>query len=457
MLKLMLLAALTFTLSGCSASSFNSTNSLSSTPEATSLVGSWVGAATYREAKLPTTVNFNQSEQRINATISTPDAYQLDLPLRNVQYKHPNLRFEIEEAGESLVFEGKRNGETITGTLRGGELQAEFTLNRTVSKEGAAYAKEEVSFSNDNVKLNGTLFIPTPSGKHPAVVFIHGSGPHTRDDYRFYADLFASRGIAALIYDKRAVGGTGSSDEQSDLRDLAGDAQAAVQFLKSRNDINPKQIGLWGLSQGGWVVPLAAAQAPDVAFVIIVSGPGVKVSDVHLYAGQMRLRERGFSEAEINEALTALKQVDEFVRSGGDRKRLQSVLDKARTRRWAASTILPRTVPTEDEQSRLFRWRNLDFDPAASWERIKVPVLAFFGERDNVVPVQQSVESIDRALKQAGNADVTIKVYPDADHIIKLRMGERPDSGGKWDWARPVPGYTDMMIDWTLRRVDVVR
>jgi uncharacterized protein len=84
-------------------------------------------------------------------------------------------------------------------------------------------------------------------------------------------------------------------------------------------------------------------------------------------------------------------------------------------------------------------------------------VLAFFGERDDVVPVQQSVERIDRALKQARNADVTIKVYPGADHIIKLRFGEQPAAGGKWDWPRPAPGYIDMMIDWTLRRVDVVQ
>jgi pimeloyl-ACP methyl ester carboxylesterase len=152
-----------------------------------------------------------------------------------------------------------------------------------------------------------------------------------------------------------------------------------------------------------------------------------------------------------------LKQVDEFVRTGGDRKALQAVLDEAWTKRWASSTILPRRVPTATDKSRLLRWRNLDFDPVPSWERIRVPVLVFFGERDNVVPVQQSVERIERALKQAKNTDVTIKVYPDGDHTIKLPLGERPDSGGNWDWARPVPGYTDMMIDWALQRVDVVK
>jgi dienelactone hydrolase len=241
------------------------------------------------------------------------------------------------------------------------------------------------------------------------------------------------------------------------VRDLAGDAVAAIEFLKTRDDINVKQIGLWGLSQGGWVAPLAATLSPEVTFLIVVSGPGVKVADVHLYAGQMRLRERGFSETEINEALSTLKQVDEFVRTGGDSNAVQALLDQAWTKRWAPSTILPRTVPTATDKSTLYRWRNLDFDPAPVWSQIRVPVLAFFGERDNVVPVQQSVARIDQALKRAQNQDVTIKVYPDADHIIKLRFGQRPDTGGRFDWARPAPGYLDMMIDWTLRRVDVVR
>src|SRR6185436_8443288 len=101
----------------------------------------------------------------------------------------------------------------------------------------------------------------------PAVVLIHGSSTPSRDDFRFYGDLFARRGIAALIYDKREGGDLGGAS-RVDLRDLAGDALAAVDFLKTRNDIDPHHIGLWGHSQGGWVAPIAAAQSSDVAFVI---------------------------------------------------------------------------------------------------------------------------------------------------------------------------------------------
>ncbi|MGH9907624.1 MAG: alpha/beta hydrolase family protein [Pyrinomonadaceae bacterium] len=215
MFKLMLLTALMLSLSGCSDASFIRRESPYSIPTEASLTGAWVGAATHRGAQLPTTVRFFQNAQGTGATISTPDAYQLDVPLRNVQYQHPDLHFEVEEAGERLIFEGKRNGQVITGTVRGGDLQAEFTLKQTSAEQAVPYAREEVSFRHDNIKLSGTLLLPSQVGKHPAVVFIHGSGPHARDDYRFYADRFARHGIAALIYDKRVVGGTGSNDERS--------------------------------------------------------------------------------------------------------------------------------------------------------------------------------------------------------------------------------------------------
>jgi dienelactone hydrolase len=82
--------------------------------------------------------------------------------------------------------------------------------------------------------------------------------------------LFARHGVAALLYDKRDVGYEPGGTDLVDLRDLAGDALAAVALLKARNDIRDDQIGLWGISQGGMVAPIAAAQSSDVAYVIAV-------------------------------------------------------------------------------------------------------------------------------------------------------------------------------------------
>ena len=105
------------------------------------------------------------------------------------------------------------------------------------------------------------------------------------------------------------------------MRDLAGDALAAVELLKKRGDVNPQQIGLWGHSEGAYVAPIAAAQSKDVAFVIGFSGPGVTYAEVNKNADANRLHEHGFSDADVREATEAVGRVDQYVWHGGDGQR----------------------------------------------------------------------------------------------------------------------------------------
>ena len=133
---------------------------------------------------------------------------------------------------------------------------------------GCSHRREEVTFRNGAVSLAGTLTLPSGIKPHPAVVFIHGSGPDSRENYSFYAELFARHGIATLIYDKRGVGASTGDWRRVHFRDLAEDALAGVRLLRSHKDIDASRIGLWGGSNGGWVAPLAASLSNDVAFVI---------------------------------------------------------------------------------------------------------------------------------------------------------------------------------------------
>lgn len=400
-----------------------------------SIIGRWEGSAEFSGMKKQAVIDFIQETDVVRASISVPEERLLGKQLHNFRHEPPRLYFEIPNEGGRLIFDGTHSGDTITGTLRGGELQAGLSLHRTGDVPPLPYAQEEVRFRNGDVTLAGTLLLPRSKGQHPSVILIHGSSTPSRDDFRFYGDLFVRRGIAALIYDKRQLG-----RNLGDLRDLTGDALAAVELLKSRSDINPKQIGLWGFSQGGWVAPIAAARSKDVAFVITVSGPAVSYADVNIYADATRLRARGFSEEEIREATIATKRLDEYVRSGGDRQDLQSFLDEARTKRWATHTTILQRAPSAEEMQTWLRWRNLDIDPVSYWEQINVPVLATFGELDDVVPVQISVERIEAALRRSGNKDVTIKVFPKASHEIK-----------------PAPDFLNIMLDWTVARVNVVK
>lgn len=187
------------------------------------------------------------------------------------------------------------------------------------------------------------------------------------------------------------------------------------------------------------MAPIAASHTKDVAFVISFSGPGVTYAEVNKYADATRLRVRGFSEADISEATEALARVDDYVRRGGDATALQSFLDEAWRKPWASKTTLPRRLPSVEEIHTWLRWRNLDLDPSEYWAKINVPVLVLFGELDDVVPVQTSAERIQTALRRAGNRDVTMKIFPKANHTIQL-----------------APEFLNMMVEWTIKRVAVI-
>ena len=403
------------------------------------LDGRWEGVADLASTRTKAIVDFVRgADGALGASISVPDERLLSKPLLNVRYRFPSVHFDLRTSERVIAFDGTRKGNIITCSVRGGDTKASLRLERVGEVPRTPYTQEEVRFPNGDVSLSGTLLLPPGKARHPAVILIHGSSTPNRNDFRFYGDLFARRGIAALIYDKRNEGSDRDGISRVDLRDLAGDALGAVAMLKGRSDINPRQIGLWGHSQGGWVAPIAAAQSKDVAFVISFSGPGVTFAEVSRFADANRLRQHGFSDTEIRDEAQALERVDQYVRSGGDKQLLQAFLDTAWSTRWASQSTLPRRVPSEAEIHSWLRWRNLDLDPVRFWEQVKVPVLALFGELDDVVPVQASVSKIESALRRGGNKDVTVKVYPKASHTIQ-----------------PAPDFLRDMVDWLLQRVTV--
>ena len=401
------------------------------------MTGRWEGVAEIPGSKTKAIVDFIGGIGKLNAVISVPDERLLSKPLTNVRYEAPRIHFELQTSERKIVFDGSRNGEIISGTVVGGQTSGPLSLRHTGTTPPTPYTQEEVRFRNGDVALAGTLLLPATKGRHPAVILIHGSSTPSRNDFRFYGDLFARKGIAALIYDKRA-GADLSGASRVDLRDLAKDALAAVELLKTRDDINPTQIGLWGHSEGGWVAPIAAAQSNDVAFVISFSGPGVTYAEVNKFADANRLRAHGFTEPDIGEATEALARVDDYVRRGGNEQALQLFLDEAWRKPWAVQTTLPRRVPKPEEINAWLRWRNLDLDPVSFWQQIKVPALVMFGELDDVVPVQISAERIAAALKLARDRDVTIKIFPKDNHTIEH-----------------APNFLDTMLDWTVKRVRI--
>jgi hypothetical protein len=145
----------------------------------------------------------------------------------------------------------------------------------------SGFDEHRVEFHNQGVKLAGSLLLPRSEVPVPAVVFVHGAGPQTREPYREVGAYFASQGIAALIYDKRGTGQSGGTYESyAPYENLVNDALSAITLLKERREIAASQIGIWGLSQGAYISAAAASRSGDIRFIIVV---GADVADGQMF------------------------------------------------------------------------------------------------------------------------------------------------------------------------------
>jgi uncharacterized protein len=301
-------------------------------------------------------------------------------------------------------------------------------------RESRQEQEEAVHFANGDVALAGTLVLPDASAqRHPAVILFHGSGPQTRD--LFTARWFAKRGIAALAYDKRGVGESTGNFRAVPLMELCGDGLAALQYLKSRKDIDPKRIGVWGLSQGGWLGPLAASRSADVAFVIAVSGPAVSPGEQMIFYYAMELRAQGVPESDVQEASTLRRNVWNYLFTGKGYDQAKKDLSQARTKRWYNGVRLQQDdlfgrldMPSELSKPNLVRFkREMTYDPIPALQALRVPALFLFGDEDRLVNVDESVPIIRRVLTQSGHRDFTIRIFHHVDHGMHLTTNGNPD------------------------------
>ncbi|MBK9055098.1 MAG: alpha/beta hydrolase [Chloroflexi bacterium] len=297
----------------------------------------------------------------------------------------------------TIRFTVDNDGQINSLTWTPGDGSAPMTATRLPD----TYSEEEVTFTNGDVTLAGTLLIPEGPGPHPAAVMIHGSDPARRTSgfYRAWADWLVHQGLAVLLYDKRGVGdSTGHYAEfasDTNLDNLAGDALAGVQMLKTRPEIDPARIGIQGPSQAGWVGPRAAAQSPDVAFMVMLVGPTVSPS-------QESLQE----QLEIQRLLGANNLTDEEI------------------------------------TAQILAAGSSSFDPVDYLEPLTIPVLWLYGGRDRSIPTYASMA----VLEQLDKPNFTIELFPTGNHGLF-------DAQTGWDDEFPylpgaVPGLFTTIETW---------
>jgi len=315
-----------------------------------------------------------------------------------------------------------------------------------VAAEKISFKEERLTFKNGDVTLAGTLILPAGQGRYPVVIVTPGDYGTNRDQLRMWAHNFASQGIGALIFDARGGGESTGQVNSSSFPELANDLLAAVQILKARADISPKQIGLFGFSNSCFFTSLAASRSEDIAFLIMQSFVGVTGVEQETFRAETQLRVDGFSESDIKKGSEFMRWKYEVARTGQGWNELQSTIEKARGEAWLGYTAPPNNLERLQQVYRSV----MTYDPVPALEKLHIPVLAMWGSKDTFLPVPRTVAAFKRAMAKAKNKDYVVKIYPNASHSLLETPTGSPSTGGKE--TNFSPGLWKMETDWVFKR-----
>ncbi|KQZ77267.1 hypothetical protein ASE06_02655 [Sphingopyxis sp. Root214] len=288
---------------------------------------------------------------------------------------------------------------------------------------------EDRRFMSGDTELSGTLILPRSARPVAAVVVTHSASSPLRGAslYDHLKTALPALGVAVFVYDRRGSGQSGTKTA-GDFAVLADDAIAAAQSLKGDPRIDPRRIGTWGLSQGGWISPLAASRSTDIAFVIAVSAPVVTADVQMLFSSTNHLRANGHSQAEIDQMTATRKAVDDYMRGTASREAAQKMIDAAKTQPWFKYTYMGETI----RDRAVSGWRReIENDPLKNLSAVTVPTLVLYGADDAVVPVAVSVERLKAVAAQMPK--LTVHSIAGADHAMQMSADQKISLDPKHD------------------------
>ena len=281
-------------------------------------------------------------------------------------------------------------------------------------------SRRDLTVRSGEVELAGSVWVP--AGTTVATVLMHpGSGPSDRDNDVFFPPIrehLLANDIAVSSFDKRGVGESTGSWLDAGIGEQADDAIACLEALRADESLE-RSVGLYGHSQGGWVVVDAAARCPGAAFVITSSGPGVTPEQQERYATRLYMTRAGIPESEIDEVSRYYDRIVSMLRSGSSLADARALIEEHGFPRAFETLSLP-VLPESDAEWRLLA-ALLDYDPRPALERLEIPALALFGADDPITPIAESVTIFREAVRPEL---LQVDVFPGADH--RVYIGDPP-------------------------------
>jgi dienelactone hydrolase len=398
------------------------------------ITGVWSGTLDYGTFTLPIVFHITEENGVYTTTMDSPFEGVKEFKTSGTILKNKQLTISIPKTLATLKGKVKKNSIEGTFTHRGQIIpliliRGEPDLTRRQTPQPPfPYHSEDVYFKNEeaDITLAGTFTYPESGDNFPVAVLITGSGPQNRDSEIFchrpfavLADYLSRNGIAVLRYDDRGVGESEGIYHTASIQDFSTDALAAVSYLKTRPEINPKKIGIIGHSEGGSIAFMLAGNNDDLAFIVSMAGSSIKGDSLMKLQRELIFKSKGATAKQIAENEEIVLKIHTAI----DAHTIDSVynypelfVDEITPSKLKNNTLVRDQLIKELKRGASPElYSIIQYDPTEDLQKIECFVFALNGEKDLQVPADVNLNAVKKYVRDK----VTVKKYPNLNHLFQ--------------------------------------
>ena len=442
--------------------------------------GDWLGTLNLGGSSLRLVFHISEDEKgQLTSTLDSPDQGANGIRTSKTSFIDGQLDIEVAMIGGA--YSGMLEDGVLKGTWAQGGGSLPLEMERMVHpieynrpqepKKPYPYKEEVVRFTNETggFELEGTLTVPASQGTFPVAILISGSGPQDRDEslmghkpFWVLSDYLTRQGIAVLRYDDRGVGNSGGDFSTATTLDFVTDVEAAIQFLRTRSDIDSQSIGLIGHSEGGLIAPIVAQEeANSVSFVVMLAGPARRGKEILLSQSTQMAHLQGMPPFMVEKMKAVNDRLYDVVLDIEDiellKIKLRNELREIRKELTPMEITGLGLIEERDDQivgqlGNPWMQQFMGLDPQRYLKQVKSPVLSLIGEKDRQVIAIENSGLIERVLEASGNTDYTVKTLPGLNHLF-----QQADTGLPNEYATIEETFSEqameMITNWIKERI----
>lgn len=440
--------------------------------------GDWSGTAKRGDKEITFVFNIEQENSTYSTTMSVPTFRISGIKPSATTFTNGTLIVDGSNVG--MNYEGVLNNKAqqFEGTYKEGGIEMILNLKKGAVKtedlrrpqepvKPYPYYNEEVVFENTEAKITlaGTLTLPNKNGKFPVVILISGSGPQDRDEsfmghkpFLVLSDYLTKQGIGVLRFDDRGHGESTGDFGNATTEDFSKDALSAITYLRTRNDVDIKNIGLIGHSEGGIIAPLVANNSKDVAFMVLLASTGISGTELSV------MQSKTLRQFPVKDEVAYEKNTRKAIAIVTSNKSDLEIKNELTTHYNTFTRPILTSLNVPEEKINLFiesqlkrslkPWSRyfLQYNPADEIEKLQMPVLSLNGTKDTQVNAKINQEGIRKALIKGNNQDYKIVELENLNHFFQ------ECKTGKMDEYRKIeqtfsPTALKEISNWILKRI----